>query len=207
MQENRKFKKQSQVAITRGYGLLENFLAKKRAQKADKLIPKHLRKGRVLDVGCGITPFFLINTKFKKKYGIDSSLKLFGKNEIIFLKKFDVEKNTKLPFKDNFFDVVTMLAVIEHLEPAKLIGILKEIKRVLKQNGRFILTTPCPLTNKLLKIMAKLRIVSPKEIEEHVAEYDQKSIIYCFCQAGFVKKNIKAGYFEFFLNNWVYADK
>ncbi|MDP2947815.1 MAG: hypothetical protein Q8N88_06895, partial [Nanoarchaeota archaeon] len=59
---------------TRGTGLLEKYLAKKRAHMANKLIPESLRRGRILDVGCGETPFFLLNTKFNEKYGIDPSL-------------------------------------------------------------------------------------------------------------------------------------
>lgn len=193
--------------ITRGYGLLEIFLAKKRARMADKLIPQNLRSGRILDIGCGTIPFFLINTKFKGKYGIDPSVKAFGPKEDIILKRFDIERNAKFPFKDNFFDVVTMLAVFEHIEPDKLVGILREIRRVLKPSGRFILTTPCPWTDRLLRFIAKLRLVSSKEMEEHKGAYNQVSIASYLDKAGFEKKKVNLGYFEIFLNNWVYADK
>ena len=39
--------------VTRGYGLLEPLLARLRAQQANSLIPNHLRKARILDIGCG----------------------------------------------------------------------------------------------------------------------------------------------------------
>jgi len=45
----------------------------------------------------------------------------------------------ELPYEDNFFDCITFIDVIEHLiEPYH---ILKEIKRVLKPNGVFIIGT------------------------------------------------------------------
>ena len=193
--------------VTRGYGLLEKFLAKKRARIANKFIPSSLRKGKILDIGCGTIPFFLIHTKFAHKFGIDP----FVNNDIITkkinLKRFDIEKNIKLPFNDNYFDVITMLAVFEHIEPDKLTDILKEIRRVLKIGGRFILTTPCPWTDKILRIMTKLRLVSKKEIEEHKGAYPHSSLISYFVNAGFDKSKIKLGYFEFYLNTWAYVDK
>jgi hypothetical protein len=42
----------SKTRITRGFGLLEGFLASKRAQMADRLIPGDLRNGKILDICC-----------------------------------------------------------------------------------------------------------------------------------------------------------
>ena len=197
----------TKIGMTRGYGLFENFLTKRRAKIANKLIPQNLRYGKILDIGCGVVPYFLITTKFKEKYGIDPSIKNFNSKENIILKKFDIEKNSKLSFKYDSFDVVTMLAVLEHIEPDKLVNIFKEIRRVLKPNGRFILTTPCSWTNKLLSFMAGLKLVSPKEIEEHKGSYNQISIIHYFDEAEFERKKMNFGYFEHFLNIWAYVDK
>lgn len=50
----------------------------------------------------------------------------------------------KLPFKQESFDIVVNCEVIEHLqEPEKM---LVEIKRVLKKEGKLVLTTPYRLT-------------------------------------------------------------
>ncbi len=192
--------------ITRGHGLLEIFLAKKRTKKVNGLIPERLRGGRILDIGCGTIPFFLINTGFREKYGIDPSVRLNSGRGIV-LKRFDVERNARLPFRDNFFDVVTMLAVFEHIEPGRLAGTLKEIRRVLKPGGRFIMTTPCPWTDRLLRLMARLGMVSSREIEEHKGAYNRASIARYLSRAGFAQGRMGFGYFELFLNNWTYADK
>jgi SAM-dependent methyltransferase len=53
---------------------------------------------------------------------------------------FNIEKES-FPFANEEFDVVLFCEIIEHLL-MNPVGVLKEIKRVLKQNGTLILTTP-----------------------------------------------------------------
>lgn len=45
-----------------------------------------------------------------------------------------------LPYSDNFFDVVTCIEVVEHLENPR--DLMREIHRVLKTKGNLILSTP-----------------------------------------------------------------
>ncbi|MFH1052998.1 MAG: class I SAM-dependent methyltransferase [Candidatus Woesearchaeota archaeon] len=189
---------------TRGYGLLENFLSKKRAKVANKFILDRHREGNILDIGCGSYPYFLLHTGFKEKFGLDDSASEIDGVKII---KQNLEGEFKIPFKGNEFSVVTMLAVFEHIEKEKLVDALREIKRVMKSGGRFILTTPCPWTDLLLRVMAKLKLISKEEIEEHKGSYNYKSIRKYLILAGFEREKIKLGYFELFLNNWAYADK
>lgn len=197
--------------VTRGSGLLEGFLAKQRVKIANKLIPIEHRQGRVLDIGCGSYPLFLTSTEFNYKYGLDrvvqkEQIDLF-KQKNINLIHHDNEAENPLPFEDNFFDSVTMLAVFEHIEPAKLVGVLKEIRRVLKPGGMYIMTTPAIWTDGLLRTLAKLNLVSPAEIEEHKDAYSFKKIAYFLTQAGFSKNNLQFGYFELFMNIWATAKK
>lgn len=119
----------------------------KGTKKHDEIIKKFIfnwlpNNGRLLSVGCGA----LHETKiFREKklliYGIDISenaIKL-AKRKGIEVKIGDVR--TKIPFKNNFFDVVYAGEVIEHLG---LIGnFFYEINRVLKTQGTLIIT--CPL--------------------------------------------------------------
>lgn len=193
------------ASVTRGSGLLEDFLAKKRAKKANSLIPKSYRSGRILDIGCGSYPYFLTSTDFKEKYGIDPSLASL-KLENITLEKLDIAKN-KLPFKDNFFDTVTMLAVFEHIEHDKLNFVLDEIIRVLKKDGVFIITTPSPLGDKVLHLMTIFGLVSSEEIHEHKHNHPKEKIENILVEAGFERRKIKSGFFEFFLNMWFTAIK
>lgn len=190
---------------TRGTGLLEGFLSQQRAKLADSKIPDKHRKGRILDIGCGSNPYFLLQTSFEEKYGIDYSLKKNSEYKGIHLIKDGLE--SKLPFPNNHFDIVTMLAVFEHIEPTKLPTLMSEIRRVLKGDGIFILTTPCVWTDGLLRLLAQLNVVSREEIEEHKGAYSHKDIRKYLKTGGFIEKNIKLGYFELWMNNYAKATK
>lgn len=185
---------------TRGDGFLENFLAKKRTEVANGLIPKNLRGGKILDIGCGSYPYFLKNTIFSEKYGIDR-LTIKPRDRGIIFNKIDIERE-KLPYPENFFETITLLASFEHFERSKVPDILKEINRVLKKEGVLIITTPTRLGNKLLKIMALFKLVSKEEIKEHTGGFSKKEIINYFKNSNFSYTKLEHGLFEFGLNNW-----
>lgn len=193
--------------FTRGNGLLEGFLTRWRARKANELILEKHREGRILDIGCGSYPFFLISTKFKKKHGIDPSLNLLSLNtSSIYLKNIKIDDG-KIPFKDNFFNAVTMLAVFEHIDRKKVASVVKEIVRILDKDGTLILTTPAPWSNPLLRLMSKLRLVSKEEMEEHKHSHSRQEIEDILKEAGFKRNKINSGFFEFYFNMWFRAEK
>ncbi len=198
--------------VTRGEGRLEGFLAKKRAGKANALVPEALRGGRVLDIGCGFFPYFLTQTSFSEKYGLDKGIeeglrKELQKSHEIMLVDFDLEYAHGIPFGDEFFDVVTMLAVFEHFEPARVPGIITEIRRVLKPGGMFIMTTPARWTRGLLKLLARANMVSREEIEEHKGAYTKRQVLAILEKGGFSRPSVRSGYFELFMNIWARAKK
>lgn len=197
------------AGMTRGKGLLEPLLADLRAQRANKLIPAGLRVGRILDIGCGSYPYFLAHTSFKEKFAIDqiplpahtaSALKIESYT-------LDLEVKPHLPFEDNFFEAVTLLAVVEHLDPSLMALLFKEVYRVLKPGGQVILTTPAAWSDGLLKLMARLRLVSAEEIHEHAYAYTLPLLGWYFGQAGFEMTRTRFGYFEAMLNMWATAQK
>ncbi len=196
--------------MTRGNGLLETFLAHRRAEMANRLIPSVCRTGCIADIGCGKHPYFLLNTTFSRKIALDKSLEEpAAKSEkipsITFI-KHDVEQDPTLPIGEGSCDVVTMLAVIEHLEPNLVVPLLGAIQRILKPGGRFILTVPAGWTDSLLRAMARLKLVSPVEIEEHKATYTHKKLLEILKKV-FPEDYLKFGYFEMFMNIWATAEK
>lgn len=194
--------------VTRGFGVLEKFLSIQRMIIAQKLIKKYKKSGKILDIGCGTYPLFLINTNFEEKFGIDQEIKNMEVKLLnLHLKKSNIRSNLKFPFKENYFDVITMLAFIEHLGTKQLERILKKSYSLLKKDGVLIITTPASWSDIPLKIMAKLRLVSPEEIHEHKNLYSLKELNNSLIKANFKQTDVKSGYFEFFLNLWCCARK
>jgi SAM-dependent methyltransferase len=191
---------------TRGTGLLEPFLAQVRARQANKLIPKHLRTGRILDVGCGSFPYFLSHTSFKEKFAIDNQPLSPSQPDIEWY-QLDLNADACLPFDDGFFSVITMLAVIEHLNPASLVQLFGEAHRTLRKEGMILLTTPAAWSDGLLQMMSRLNLVSEEEIKEHVYVYTLPLIGWYFGKAGFEMDKVHFGYFELMLNLWATATK
>ncbi len=197
------------AGMTRGKGLLEPMLADLRAQRANKLIPAHLRNGRILDIGCGSYPYFLAHTSFQEKFAIDQIP--LPENTASELKiesyALDLEISPRLPFENNFFEAVTLLAVVEHLDPSRMAVLFKEVYRVIKPGGMVILTTPAAWSDGLLKLMARVGLVSAEEIHEHAYAYALPLLGWYFGQAGFEMTRTHFGYFEFMLNLWATAQK
>ncbi|MBI4341224.1 MAG: class I SAM-dependent methyltransferase [Candidatus Omnitrophica bacterium] len=192
--------------ITNSYGLLERYLASRRARMADRLIPSTLRGGRLLDLGCGWTPVFLLTTRFQEKVGIDSAVKRYEGREPIILRTMDLEEMEALPFPDAHFHVVTMLAVFEHIAPHALPKLLQDIRRVLRPGGRLILTTPCPWADPWLQLMAHVGLVSREGMQQHRGRYTRRMIARHVEQAGFDPRKMRFGYFEGFFNSWMSVD-
>ncbi len=110
----------------------------------DKLRYKYLNEtfdhykftGKLLDLGCGKKPYKHIYDKYlNESLGIDVETTPHMKQ---YIDKFYDGKN--IPFDNETFDVVLCTEVLEHVEePEKF---LKEIHRVLKKNGKVIITVP-----------------------------------------------------------------
>ena len=96
-------------------------------------IPK---TGRLLEIGSH--PFEITKMLKDKGYDIHGIDLIYSRKDLNVV-KCDIEIQ-ELPYKDNEFDIVLLMQVIEHL--SKPIFALKEIKRVLKPKGIFVLTTP-----------------------------------------------------------------
>ncbi len=184
--------------FTRGTGVLENYLSRKRAFEVDKYIENNFRQGKILDIGCGSFPFFLSNINFKEKVGIDKHVEESSVDGIS-LKRMDF-CGKSLDFSDESFNVVSMLALVEHIYINEAIDLFNEARRVLKKDGLLILTTPEKKADKILRIMARLNLVSKEEIDEHKQAYTKKELKKQLSEAGFEEENIRIKTFELGLN-------
>ena len=193
---------------TRGFGYLELYLARKRAKIANKLIGQHHEQGRALDIGCGVNPYFLRNTKYVEKHGLDN-IEVMEAAELekakIHITNFDLNKDETLPYDNDYFDLVSMLAVLEHIDPKRAISIFCEVLRTLKSGGILVLTTPAAWTDSLLRTLARLRLVSKEEIDDHKYKYTPSIVKFMLECAGFEDSKVELGYFELFMNMWAKA--
>ena len=192
--------------VTRGSGLLEPLLARQRARMANRLIPPKIRDGRILDVGCGSFPYFLAHTSFREKFAIDQHAAPPQLPDIRWF-RLDLNSAPILPFDPGFFSAITLLAVVEHLDPRRMVELFKECRRVIVPGGLLVLTTPAAWSAGLLRWMGRARLVSNEEIEEHVFAYTLPLIGWYFGAAGFEMVNLRFGYFELGLNLWATAQR
>jgi len=123
--------------IAKGYEELH----KEEQLKKLKAIKKYLRinpEDKLLDVGCGTG---LTTSCWNCKcYGIDPSKKLLEiakkKYKDIIFKQAPAEK---IPFKNNYFNYCLCLASMHNLSKEDADKTLKEIYRILKENGRCLI--------------------------------------------------------------------
>ncbi len=106
----------------------------------------------------------LLGKTAKKAYGVD-----LDKDAIKYAKKNYGSKNiefiqgdgVKIPLGDNSVDIVVSFETIEHIEDYKTF--MKEVKRVLKKDGLFILSTPND-------------VEFPESNHFHVHEFERKEL-------------------------------
>jgi len=136
--------------------MIESDKERQAPKKIEETEPSHLARYNfalgfieeddiVLDAPCGSGyGSLLLTNKSKKVYGIDlSSPAIDHANEFFSCDNncfFVCDVQDMKMFKDEYFDVVVSFEGIEHLkDPNKF---LKEIKRILKPEGKLIISTP-----------------------------------------------------------------
>jgi 2-polyprenyl-3-methyl-5-hydroxy-6-metoxy-1,4-benzoquinol methylase len=128
----------------------------------------------VLDVGCGrnqlVSSFQELGIE---AVGIDISHNERHKPNVL-------ASGEKMPFKDDTFDLITCIEVIEHMfYPTAFV---KESRRVLKDGGYLYLTTPTPLKDMIYKVF-----FVTDDILEHVSVKREKAWICIFNKFGFTQ--------------------
>jgi len=168
----------------------------KRLNKTLEIVPK---KGKLLEIGS--YPFIITKELIKRGYEV-SGIDMNQTKQSVGVHHCNIEIDF-LPFKDKTFDIILMMEVIEHLgiDP---INAIKESRRVLKDDGIFVITTPNILRLQNLKSimfkgkqLATLRSLTQKEelgYIGHIREYTKKELKEILAYCGF--KNFKSCMYE-----------
>ena len=151
-----------------------------------------LVEGPVLDVGCHggtFTKVILSKIGSKDIYGVDvshSAIEYAGKK--IPFGKFTVSDVARLPFKNNFFNAVICLEVLEHVDnPSQA---LSEIYRVLKKGGYTVILVPTD--NKLFRIVWSLwTLYYPVWKHAHVQSFRNNTLESLLKKVGFKIDRVK----------------
>jgi len=129
---------------------LEPFLRTLRIRRVLPCIRRHANC-RLLDIGCGWEARFLraVEPYIASGTGVDFKAPEVNTEK---LRTVRLTLADRLPLADSSFDVVTMLAVLEHL--AQPDAILREIYRVLAPGGELVLTVPSKAAKPVLEFLA-----------------------------------------------------
>jgi len=127
--------------------------------------------GKLLDIGFGygVIEELLSNANFKL-FGIDISEKSVRNLQSKVTGYFKKGNILEIPYKKEYFDIVLCLDILEHISPKDTFKALNEIRRVLKHNGKLILSIPL---NEGLEEMIKKNNENPNA---HVRVYTPEII-------------------------------
>ncbi|MBI2617032.1 class I SAM-dependent methyltransferase [Candidatus Gottesmanbacteria bacterium] len=148
-------------------------------------IPKSCK---VLDIGCA-TGYFAKELKEKracKVWGIDIDVEalLIAKKYCEKVYRMDLTKAASLPVRKNFFDVILLLDVVEHLPyPSKFLLLLH---RYLKSNGVIIVSIPniAFLSIRLMLLCGKFTYRDTGIMDQtHLRFYTKKTFLKLFWEA------------------------
>ena len=100
-------------------------------------------EGKFLDIGCGANE--IVRSYSGEGIGVD--VYQWGDVDII------VKNTAELPFKNKTFDTVSIVAALNHIPNRR--NVLKEIHRILKDDGKIIITTLAPKRSRLWHAIRK----------------------------------------------------
>jgi SAM-dependent methyltransferase len=141
---------------------IDRLLQRWRISKARKFI----RPGaRILDIGSADGALFRqLKISGAHGMGIDPTLKSNSQVDGVPLVAGFFPKD--LPDAEPF-DVITMLAVLEHFPPSQYEDLRRGCVNFLKPGGRLIITVPSPAVDSILAVLKFFRLIDGMSLEEH----------------------------------------
>lgn len=150
---------------------------------------------RILDIGCHQGELFkMLGQDIAPSIGLDPLY--HGNDRLNGHRFFRQEFQVGLPFKDGSFDVIVLLATIEHMQQKSVVA--KEAKRLIRTGGWVVITVPSLFVDKILSILLRIGIIDGMSLDEHHG-FSPDELPAIFMPEGFKLKMRQK--FQFGLNN------
>lgn len=164
-------------------GLLSGYLRRARLGAARKYVEG---KGSVLDIGCGVCQWEGILDSNCDYWGVDIEPELISMNRSLFphwsFEVANLDGATSIHgFGERQFDVIVMLAVIEHFSnPQQIMSIMNGY---LRSGGLIVMTTPAPWGDIILDTGALIGLFA-KDKHQHYDLLGKKQLFRLAEQSG-----------------------
>jgi SAM-dependent methyltransferase len=160
--------------------LLDRVLRDWRIAQATSQIPPG---AEVLDVGCHDGALFrAIGPALRRGLGVDGDLlgELEGERYLLRPGHFPEAVGAH----EGPFDVVTMLAVFEHIPVEAQASIVRSCWDLLRPGGMVVITVPAPLVDTILDVLMQLRLLDGMETDQHYG-FEPSDLVPLFTDGGF----------------------
>jgi SAM-dependent methyltransferase len=179
---------------------VDRFLQDWRIRRALPWIPDG---ARVLDVGCADGALFRrLGPHLGEGVGVDPDLESASSSGRFRLLPGAFPEalgaTTKAAANGDRYDVVTFLAVLEHVPDDELDTWVEACRALLRTDGRVVATVPSPRVDTLLDVGIRLRLLHGMEAGQHHGS-DPGGIVHAFRRAGF--DVVESKRFQLGLNN------
>lgn len=168
------------------YGEYENDLNQTYGRYLRRFIKVIPAKNRLLEIGCG-NGFFLKEAKrigFKEVWGVEPGKEIVKKADVNVRKQIIVDIFKKGQFKRNYFDIICMFQVLDHLTDPNFV--LQECHRILKPGG-CLLCINHNVDAMSAKIMGEK---SPIFDIEHTFLYNKQTLLKLFRNNNFIVSEV-----------------
>ena len=131
-----------------------------------KALPYIACGSRVLDIGTADGALFRAFQKLGDSVGIDMELDRGKLPDLPHVRFYQGLFPDDLPGPRSF-DVITMLATLEHIPPNYLDGLATACAEHLQPGGHLIITVPSPAVDHILPVLKRLGLIDGMATEQH----------------------------------------
>lgn len=158
---------------------LDRFIQRWRMRQALRFVPDH---ARLIDIGAHEGELFqALGERLGRGFGVEplARTELQTERYAVVPGYFPAAR----PTEDNW-DVVTMLAVLEHVPTKEQPALAAACHELLRPGGRVIITVPAKAVDHILALLRFLRLIDGMSLEEHYG-FEPEDTLRIFAPSGF----------------------